>query len=930
MNSPARISDLTILYPDGMHFIALSPDGEIAQLTPDEAADQFSHLAVLVCHRQLTEARLGLELPHAFDILELFAFVRPAQFCLPAPEGLARKLGMAIPFDAEDKALSVGRAATLLLQELSATPAAQAEQLASLADMMGKGGWSWSTDILAALGKTPSAAAPPDGRAAHVWTTLNECEDVLPRAMAGAKPVSPSQIGSRLKSVLGEHAETRESQTAYAQSVGGIFAPPDEDKRPHFILAEAGTGTGKTLGYLTPASLWAEENAAGVWISTYTRTLQHQIASELTRFYPDADERQKKVTIRKGRENYLCLLNLEEALQRMPGMPQSAIALGLMARWVSASEDGDLTGAGFPAWLSDIVGRRFTLGLADRRGECIHSACSHYSKCFVEKSIRGARQADIIIANHALVMVQAVMQSYTEQPVPTRYIFDEGHHVFDAADSAFATHLTALETIELRLWIRGAEDGRGGRARGIRRRLEELVADNETALAALEEATEAARILPWTGWTKRLAGGSTIGEAEAFFAEVRKQVYLRNDNPHAYYDIQTELYPAHPDLIAAAHAFKDGLENLLKPLLELAAQLEKMLEEDTETLDSQTRQRLESLSRGLLRRASGPVAAWCQLLGDIASDARPGFIDWMQITRIDSADKDVGIFRHWLDPTQPFAETLLKSAHGVAITSATLTDQTENQTARNDSNGQQAESEAKDTPSPFISAQQLVGAAHLEHEAEWSTHSSPFDYASQARIYVVNDVQRDKPEIGAAAMAGLMKASDGRALALYTSIQRLKATWPFLAEKLSSLNIPLYAQHQDRMNLQTLLQLFREDPRSVLMGTDAVRDGVDVPGEALQLMIYDRVPWPRPDKLFQARAEWLGRNEWTDRLTRLKLRQAFGRLIRRQDDKGVFVILDSRLPTRLTSAFPPDIPIERIGIAQAIEKTRIFLGTAEN
>ena len=71
MNSPARISDLTILYPDGMHFIALSPDGEIAQLTPDEAADQFSHLAVLVCHRQLTEARLGSELPHAFDILEL-------------------------------------------------------------------------------------------------------------------------------------------------------------------------------------------------------------------------------------------------------------------------------------------------------------------------------------------------------------------------------------------------------------------------------------------------------------------------------------------------------------------------------------------------------------------------------------------------------------------------------------------------------------------------------------------------------------------------------------------------------------------------------------------------------------------------------------------------------------------------------------------
>ena len=87
------------------------------------------------------------------------------------------------------------------------------------------------------------------------------------------------------------------------------------------------------------------------------------------------------------------------------------------------------------------------------------------------------------------------------------------------------------------------------------------------------------------------------------------------------------------------------------------------------------------------------------------------------------------------------------------------------------------------------------------------------------------------------------------------------------------------------------------------MGTDAVRDGVDVPGDALQMMIYDRVPWPRPDKLFQARAEWIGRTEWTDRLTRMNT-TGLARLIRRKDDRGVFVILDSRLPTRLDSRLP--------------------------
>jgi ATP-dependent DNA helicase DinG len=89
--------------------------------------------------------------------------------------------------------------------------------------------------------------------------------------------------------------------------------------------------------------------------------------------------------------------------------------------------------------------------------------------------------------------------------------------------------------------------------------------------------------------------------------------------------------------------------------------------------------------------------------------------------------------------------------------------------------------------------------------------------------------------------------------------------------------------------------------------------------------VFDRMPWPRSDILFAARAEWQGRDNWTERQTRLRLRQAFGRLIRRQTDRGVFVMLDSRLPTRLTSAFPPDVVIERIGLAEAIAKTKAFL-----
>ena len=113
-------------------------------------------------------------------------------------------------------------------------------------------------------------------------------------------------------------------------------------------------------------------------------------------------------------------------------------ALGLVARWAGATRDGDIAGGDFPGWLADLIGRDRSLGLADRRGECIYSACDHYRKCFIERSVRRARRASIVIANHALVMIQAARAGDDDNDLPTRYVFDEGHHLFDAADSAFA------------------------------------------------------------------------------------------------------------------------------------------------------------------------------------------------------------------------------------------------------------------------------------------------------------------------------------------------------------------------------------------------------------------------------------------------------------------------------------------------------------
>ena len=155
-----------------------------------------------------------------------------------------------------------------------------------------------------------------------------------------------------------------------------------------------------------------------------------------------------------------------------------------------------MTGGDFPAWLPTLFavgagGPGLAANLVDRRGECVHAGCPHYRACFIEKAIRASRRADLVIANHALVLTQAAFdgaRAARGQPADgetthlKRIVFDEGHHLFDAADSAFAAALSGAEAAEMRRWIRGPE-GRGRRGRGLEARLSELLAEREDGRA---------------------------------------------------------------------------------------------------------------------------------------------------------------------------------------------------------------------------------------------------------------------------------------------------------------------------------------------------------------------------------------------------------------------------------------------------------------
>lgn len=900
--------------------IWLDPSGEVEDLGLKAAGERLAtDPRVLVCHARMTADRLGTQTQPALDLLELFAFVRPARFCLPTPKGLAEALGLPLPGTPEAQAESLMRAADFLLGEIADT-GGRSRDLEAIAWTMGRGGWAWAPLVLAAIDPSDEAALRREdrasaGRGLAVWRRLPDWEDEAPPPPPDTFPVEGVEARAQLAKLLGRAAEPRPQQRDYASEVAQAFSPRDKAGAPWFVMAEAGTGVGKTLGYIAPASVWAAKNNGSVWISTYTRNLQRQLDGELSRLYPNPAEKAEKVVVRKGRENYFCLLNFEEAVGRLSVQGgRGLVALGLVARWALATRDGDMAGGDFPAWLADLLGAGLTTDLTDTRGECVYSACGHYGKCFIEHSQRRARHAQIVVANHALVMIQAAlggtgMGDATETKLPLRYIFDEGHHVFDAADAAFSADLSGREMADLRRWLIGAEEGSRSRSRGLKARLEDLIAGDETATAALDHVLQAARALAGPGWRQRLTAETPRGLAETFLAAVRAQVFARTENPDTPYGLEVPTQPALPELLAAAVKLEAALAELGRPFGDLIGRLGDKLSAEADELDTSTRNRIEAVIGSMERRGLQQIAVWRSMLQALQADTPLTFVDWLAVDRIAGRETDVGLHRHWIDPTKPFAETLAQEAHGIVVTSATLRDQSGDGL----------------TPQAWDEAEARTGVRHLESTAIHSAVPSPFDYPAQTRVLVVGDVARDDPDRVADAYRALFLAAGGGGLGLFTAIQRLRAVYGRIAEPLEEAGIPLLSQHIDALDTGTLIDIFRAEEDTCLLGTDAVRDGVDVPGRALRLIVFDRVPWPRPDLLHKARRDFFGGRIYDEMLTRLKLKQAYGRLIRRAGDHGVFVLLDRAFPSRLSSAFPEGVAVERVGLADTVETVRQFL-----
>ena len=864
--------------------IWIAQDGLVREVARGAAIGRLAETPHVLLNAPLVGQRLGTPDVSGLDLLELYAFVFPARFVVPTVKGLARAMGLLPPgSDAEAAPVLIAIAEALLTTLAGEWPEREGAWTSNAT--LYRLGWGWAPFVAQRLKQ-------PERGERMLFSRLQQWEEAAERAPPRTLSIPASDAQERLAALTGAGAEPRPGQVAMAGAAAAVFAPRKAAGEPNMLLAEAGTGIGKTVAYLAPASLWAERAQGTVWVSTFTKALQRQLDAESARIVADPEERKKRIVIRKGRENYLCLLNLEDAMQgAFSG--RAAVLAQLVGRWAAYSKDGDMVGGDLPGWLPSLFRRAGATALTDRRGECVYAGCPHYRKCFIERAERAGREADLVIANHALVMVNAARG---RPDAPTRIVFDEGHHLFDAADSTFSAALTGQEAIEMRRWIVGPEGKARGRRRGLAARLLDVCSYDDQGNVALDDAVEAARALPTDGWLQRISDGDPFGPIEALLSQVRGTVYARSKAQEAGYGLETEL--AEPDgaLVGAAAGAMEGLEALARPLAALTRRLEAILEDAPDWLDSQARARVEGAISGLMWRRE-TLGAWIALLGRVGGVGDPDFVDWLTIERVEGREYDIGIRRHWLDPTKPLAKAVLEPAHGVLVTSATL---------------RGAEG--------WASADARTGASHLAGETRHFEAQSPFDYGRNAEVLIVTDLPRGDMAALAGAYARLIETARGGTLGLFTAIQRLRGVHARIADRLARAGLPLLAQHVDPIDTGTLVDIFRDDPRSSLLGTDALRDGVDVPGESLRLVVMERVPWPRPTVLHAARRLANGGSAYDDRVVRAKLAQGFGRLIRRQGDKGLFVILSSAMPSRLLTAFPPEVMVSRLPLDAALAR----------
>ncbi len=690
--------------------------------------------------------------------------------------------------------------------------------------------------------------------------------------------------------------EDRPGQRALADAVTALYNDGGVG------LLEAGTGVGKSMGYLVPALRWAAAAGERTVVSTATIALQEQLVGKDLPFLADAlTDQPVRYALLKGWRNYLCLARLEQATAGGAALFEAGMRaeLGTLAAWAERTGDGSLADLPTPprpeVW--DEVSAEPDL--------CTRARCPHFERCFLFKARREAAQADVIVVNHHLLLSDVAVRRTTGNwddaavlPAYKRLVVDEGHHLEDAAAAHLGTSVTrrALQRAFGRLDRKG---------KGL---LSALVAK----LAASTDLLSVASL--------ELVQSRLIPSAHA----ARDRADLVFDLLQTWCEQQGNPVVRLTDAFARDPVWAGGLSLALDELLAEVELLHEGLRLVRERLETDER-RLEALApllgevRAIAKRLQAAGDGLGRALKPKAAD-RDATVRWVELR---GKERNVVVSSVPLDLAPILREDLFKRVDTAVLTSATLATRPRGGGAsergvpphaadvRDGSTGADA----------FAFLAGRLGLTRPDFAPRTAALPSPFDYPRQALLVVPTDTPAPNTDPGRHLLAvvrhtlDLCAASDGGAFVLFTSHKDVRAAADELRARGADRRWPLLVHGEDGRD--ALLRRFRESGRAVLLGTATFWEGVDVPGDALRAMVIAKLPFRVPSEPVTAAhceaIEAKGGDSFRDYMlphAALRLKQGFGRLVRTAADRGVVVLSDSRAVTKgygrdLLASLPP-------------------------
>jgi ATP-dependent DNA helicase DinG len=702
---------------------------------------------------------------------------------------------------------------------------------------------------------------------------------VEPPAAEEAEPLDLDLLEADLGpngAIAGAHPgyEDRAQQRALTRMIGSLY------NEGGVGIAEAGTGTGKSVAYLIPAIRWALQNRERTVVSTNTINLQEQLVEKDLPFLRRALGQPFRFALVKGRNNYIsirrALLAAESAPALLPDEKQAELTA--IVTWLEQTKDGTLSDLPFrpsPEVWEEV---------ASESDVCLRAKCPHFESCFYQRARREAASADVLVANHHLLFsdlaVRRAQGNYTAPAVLPSYrrlILDEAHNLEEVATRHMGA--TISRRTLFRLLRRLENRGKGVLPTVIRK----LASGRRDLLlqGALDLVTE--RLIPAVEEARLRAGNVFTHLEDLLRSRTDSMLRLEAD------------FGDHP-------VWDQGLNEELPALLQELDRLLRGLETLRERMDvtEETRAALESQLlelRGVANRLASAALA-------LRTALQPGedaatLIRWMELRR-DSRGGEANVILAAvpLDLSGVLRESVLEKVPTVILTSATLA-------TRND----------------FGFLRGRLGLT-IEDSVTEAIYPSPFDYPLQSLLAVPDDLpvpsgenDRRHDEATLRASVELAKITDGGLFVLFTSYRALRAVAEGMRRQGVDRDWPLFVQGEAPR--AQLVNSFTQSGRGLLLGTTSFWEGVDVPGRPLRGLVIPKLPFKVPSEpVTAARIEAIearGGNAFTAFMlphAAIRLKQGFGRLIRSRADYGAVLVLDPRLVTKsygryLMQSLPP-------------------------